>query len=77
MDAFHAVLQSTFSEVGVDQDGQPPVPSTPPDLRSYDHILSVVVADLGKFELLVQDLRKPHSFWELDQEVQSNWGLGA
>ena len=34
------VLQSTFSEVSVGQECQPPVPSTPLDLRSYDHILA-------------------------------------
>ena len=37
---------------------------------SYDHILSVILADLGKLELLVRDLPEPRSFWELDQEVQ-------
>ena len=33
--------------------------------------------DLGKSELLVRDLPKPRSFWELDQEVQVKSGAGA
>ncbi len=53
------------------------VSSTPPDLRSYDHILIAILADLGKPELLVRDLSKPHSFWELDQEVQVKSGALA
>ncbi len=32
---------------------------------------------MGKSELLVQDLPKPRSFWELDQEVQVKSGAGA
>ncbi len=40
-------------------------------------ILSIVLKDLGKSELLVRDLPKPHSFWELDQEVQVKSGAGA
>ncbi len=51
-----------------------PAPSTPLDLHSYYHILSIVLADLGKSELLVHDLPKPRSFWELDQEVQLKSG---
>ncbi len=41
------------------------------------YIISVVLKDLGKSELLVQDLPKPHSFWELGQEVQVKSGAGA
>ncbi len=75
MDASCSLLQSTFSEATADQDGFTTDPSTAPDLQSYDHILSVVLKDLGKSELLVQDLPKPRSFWELDQEVQiGGWG---
>ncbi len=40
------------------------------DLHSYGRILSIILADLGKTELLVRDLPKPHSFGELQQEVQ-------
>ena len=77
MDTSYSMLHSTFSEVGVGQDGQPSDPLTPPDLQSYDHILSVILADLGKSELLVRDLPKPYSFSELDQEVQVKSGAGA
>ncbi len=41
MDASYSMLHSPFSEAGVGQDGQPSDLSTPPDLRSYDHILIV------------------------------------
>ncbi len=58
MNASYIVLQSTFSEIGVGQDGLPHVSLTPPDLQSYDHILSVILADLGKSEILVRDLPK-------------------
>ncbi len=71
------MLQNTFSHAGVSQEQYPPVPSTPPDLQSYDHILSVILADLGKSELLLGNLPKSHSFWELDQEVQVKSGSGA
>ncbi len=37
-------------------------------------MLSIILADLGKPELLVQDLSKPRSFWELEQEVQIQSG---
>ena len=47
-----------------------------PDLQLYDHILSVILDDLGKLELLVWDLPKSCSFWELDQEVQVKSGAG-
>ncbi len=77
MDVSCSLLQSTFSEVGVGPDGFTADPSTPPDLQSYDHILNVILADLGKSELLVRDLPKPHSFWELDQEVQVKSAAGA
>ena len=77
MAAPYSMLQSTFSEAGVGQEGQPSDPSTPPDLHSYDHILSVILADLGKSELLVRYLPKPCSFWEFDQEVQVISGAGA
>ena len=77
MEASCSLLHSTLSEVGVGHGGITTDPLTPPDLQSYDHILSVVLADLGKSELLVQDLPKPRSFWELDQEVQVKSGAGA
>ncbi len=76
MDAPYSMLHATFSEAGVGQDSQPSDPSTPPDLQLYDHIFNVTLADLGESELLVWDLPKPHSFWELDQESRSNRGLG-
>ncbi len=77
MDVSYSLLQSTFSEVTASQDGFTADPSTPLDLQSYDHILSVVLKDLSKSELLVWDLPKPRSFWELDQEVQVKSGAGA
>ncbi len=77
MDASCSLLQSTFSEAAASQDGLTADPSTPLDLQSYDHILSVVLNDLGKSELLVRDLPKPRSFWELDQETQVKSGAGA
>ncbi len=77
MDASYYMLHSTLSEAGVGQDGHPSDLSTSLDLQSYDHILSVVLADLGKLELLVRDVSKPRSFWELDQEVQVKSGAGA
>ncbi len=77
MDASYSMLHTTFSEVGVGQDSQPSDPSTPPDLQLYDHILTVVLADLGKSKLLVWDLPKPRSFWELDPEVQVKYGAAA
>ncbi len=67
----------TFSEAGASQDGFTADPLTPPDLQLYDHILSVILKDLGKWELLVQDLPKLRSFWELNQEVQVKSGAGA
>ncbi len=75
MDASCSLLHSTLSEVGVGHDGSTADPSTAPDIQSYDHILSVVLKDLGKSELLVRDLPKPRSFWELDQEIRSDQGL--
>ena len=77
MDASCSLLQSTFSEAAAGQDSFTADPSTPPDLQSYDHILSVILKDLGKSELLVRDLPKPRSFWELDQEIQVKSGAGA
>ncbi len=77
MDASCSLLHSTLSEAGVGHDGSTADPSTPPDLQSYDHILSVVLNDLRKSELLVRDVPKPRSFWELDQEVQVKSGAGA
>ena len=77
MDASCSLLHSTLSEAGVGHDGSTADPSPPLDLQSYDHILSVVLKDLGKSELLVWDLPKPCSFWELDQEVQVKSGAGA
>ncbi len=65
------------SEAGVSQDGFTTDRSTPPDLQLYDLILSVVLKELGKSELLVQVLPKPRSFWELDQEVQVKSGAAA
>ncbi len=64
----------TLSEAGVGHDG---FAADPPDLQSYGHILSVILVDLGKSELLVRDLPKPRSFWELDQEVQVKPGAEA
>ncbi len=69
----HATLHF-FSEAGVSEDNFTTGSSTPPDLQSYDHILSVALKDLGKSELLVRDLP---TFLELDQEVQVNSGAGA
>ncbi len=45
MDASCSLLHSTLSEAGVGHDGSTADPSTPPDLQSYDHILSVVLKD--------------------------------
>ncbi len=47
MDASCSLLQSTFSEAAASQDSFTADPSTPPDLQLYDHILSVVLNDLG------------------------------
>ena len=62
MDASCPMLQSTFFEAAASQDGFTADPLTPPDLQSYGHILSVVLKDLGKLELL---------------EVQVKLGAGA
>lgn len=43
-------------------------------VKKYDLILSIVVADIGKSELIVQNLTKPRSFWELEQKVQVQSG---
>ncbi len=77
LDASCSLLQSTFSEATASHDGFTADPSIPPDLQSYDHILSVILKDLGKSELLIRDLPKPRSFWVLDQEVQVISGAGA
>ncbi len=69
-----ALCFTLHSLAGVGHDGFTADPSTPPDLQSYDNILNVALDDLGKLELLVQDLPKPRSFWELDQEVQVKSG---
>ncbi len=45
--------------------------------KSYDHIHSVVLADLGKPELLVRDAPKPQSFWELEPDLPVQAGGGA
>ncbi len=55
----------------------PPSPSTSLELQLYGHILSIVLGVLGKLELLVQDLPKPRSLWELELEVQVKSGAGA
>ena len=47
------------------------------DLKSYDLILSVVLADLGQPELLVRAAPKPRSFWELEPELPVQAGGGA
>ncbi len=70
MDASCSLLHPTLSEAGVGHAD----PSTPPDLQSYDYIFSVVLKDLGNLELLVRDLPKPRSSWELDQQVQVKSG---
>ena len=59
MDALYSMLQKTFS--GSAPLPLPPAPSTSPELQSYDHILSIILEDLGKSERRVQDLPKPHS----------------
>ncbi len=69
MDGSCSLLHSKLSEVGVGHDSSTADPSTPLDLQSCDYIFSVALKDLGKSELLVRDLPKPRSFWELDQEV--------
>ncbi len=74
MDASCSLLHSTLSEAGVGHDGSTADPSTPPDLQSYDYIFSVVLKDLGKSELLVWDLPRPFTFWELYQQVQLKSG---
>ncbi len=72
----HAPCFDLHSEARVGHDGFTADPSTPPDLQTYDHILSVVLDDLGKLELLVQDLPEPRSVWvwHLDQEVEVKSG---
>ncbi len=64
MDASCSLLHFTLCEVGVGHDSSTADPSTPPDLQSYDNILSVILKDLGKLERLIQDLPIPRSFWE-------------
>ncbi len=63
MDTSYSVLHSTFSEASVVQGSQPPVPMTPPDLQLYDHIFCIVLADLGKSEVLVWVLPKARAFF--------------
>ncbi len=55
----HAPCFTLHSKVRVGQDGFAADPSTPRDLQSYDHILSVILDNLSKLELLVWDLPKP------------------
>ncbi len=40
-------------------------------------MVSVLLKDLGKSNLLVRDLPKSRSSWELDQQVQVKSGAGA
>ncbi len=47
-----------------------------PRLSQSSSHFSIILADLGKSELLVRDLPKLCSFWELDQEVQVKSGAG-
>ncbi len=60
MDALCPKLQHIyFFEDGVSQQLNPPALLTSSDLQSLDHILSIVLSDLRKSDLLVWDLPKP------------------
>ncbi len=57
-------LQNTFSDQGISHPTHTPTPLACSDLQLYHHILSIVLADLGKSELLVRDTPNPWSFLE-------------
>lgn len=70
------VSHSTFRDTLVREDHPlHSVPSTELDPKSYDHILSVVLSELAKSGLLVLDVAKPCSFWEVEPEVQVQSGI--
>ncbi len=73
IDALCSLLHSTLFEAGVCHDGSTADPSTPIDLQPYDHILSVVLKDLGKSELLARNLPFSGSWI---RRSRSNQGLG-
>ncbi len=75
MDASISSVGDASSQVGDDQSLHS-ASSTGSDLRSYDHILSVVLDDLGKSQLLVRDVPKPCSFWEWDPRFSSKQAVG-
>lgn len=52
--------------------GQTFLPSCPQnclDLQSHEYIVKLVLQDLGKSSLLVRDIPKPPSFWEVQKEL--------
>ena len=55
----------------------PSTSSDDPGLRSYDHILAVMLDALGKSDLLVQDALNPQAFWQLKHRVPGQSGGGA
>lgn len=55
----------------------PSVPSADVDPKLYDHILSVILGEIGKSNLLVRDVPKPPLFFEVEPAVQVQAGSGA
>ncbi len=47
------------------------------DLQSYDNILSITLANLGKLELPVRDVPKGRPFWVLEREFQAQSGVAV
>ncbi len=78
MDVSRSSFGDTLSQDGAGQFLLPSVPQDcQVDLQSYEYILKLVLADLGKSDLLVQDTHKPRSFWEVETETPTQSGGGA
>ncbi len=52
MDVSYCTLHNTFSDAAVSHPSHPYAPSTSSDLQLYNRVLSIVLANLGKLELL-------------------------
>ena len=53
MDVCHSNIQDSFSDSGPLHIAPPPLPRLPQIIHFYHHVLSIILADLGKSELEV------------------------
>ncbi len=71
MDISCSSLCDIFSQDDAGRFTLPSVSQDCPDLQLYEHILKLFLRDLGKSDLLVRDVPKPRSFWEVETEELS------